>query len=93
MIVAYVLAQKENPGKPEAPKKYCAQAKSERGLIFHKLSREIVEKSLAVVGKPLAVVDKSLATVGRFLAAIGKLPVAGKLSNKYAINDILVRYI
>jgi hypothetical protein len=51
-----------------------------------KLSRKIGENSQVVVGKFLAV-------VGWFLAVIERRPIAGKPSDKYTIDDIVVRYM
>jgi predicted histone-like DNA-binding protein len=48
MAVTYVLTQKGNPGNPEAPKKFYAQAKSREELTFRKLSKEIAEGSTTV---------------------------------------------
>lgn len=48
MAVNYVLTQKGNPGNPEAPKKFYAQAKSKGELTLRKLSKEIAEGSTTV---------------------------------------------
>jgi predicted histone-like DNA-binding protein len=48
MAVNYVLVERGNPGKPEAPKKFYAQAKSIGALTLRKLSREIAEGSTTV---------------------------------------------
>ncbi|MDR1197786.1 MAG: HU family DNA-binding protein [Prevotellaceae bacterium] len=48
MSVSYVLTQKGNPGNPEAPKKFYAQAKASGELTFRKLSREIAEGGTTV---------------------------------------------
>jgi predicted histone-like DNA-binding protein len=48
MAVTYVLTQKGNPGDPEAPKKFYAQAKARGELTFRKLSKEIAEGSTTV---------------------------------------------
>ncbi|MFT3740051.1 MAG: HU family DNA-binding protein [Breznakibacter sp.] len=48
MAVTYVLTQRGNPGAPEAPKKFYAQAKSRDELTFRKLSKEIAEGSTTV---------------------------------------------
>ncbi|MDR2824916.1 MAG: hypothetical protein LBB41_06940 [Prevotellaceae bacterium] len=41
MAVTYVLTQKVNPGNPDAPKKFYAQAKSREDFTLRKLSKEI----------------------------------------------------
>ena len=48
MAVTYVLTQKGNPGNPEAPKKFYAQAKASGELTLKKLSKEIAEGSTTV---------------------------------------------
>jgi predicted histone-like DNA-binding protein len=48
MAVTYVLTKKGNPGNPEAPKKWYAQAKASGDLTLKKLSREISEGSTTV---------------------------------------------
>lgn len=48
MAIKYVLTQKGNPGNPEAPKKFYAQAKSTGEVTLKKLSKEIVENSSTV---------------------------------------------
>ena len=48
MAVSYVLTQKGNPGNPNAPKKFYAQAKASGELTLRKLSKEIAEGSTTV---------------------------------------------
>jgi predicted histone-like DNA-binding protein len=48
MAVSYVITPKGNPGNPEAPKKFYAQAKSCGELTLRKLSKEIAEGSTTV---------------------------------------------
>ena len=48
MAVSYITVPKGNPAKPEAPKKYYAQAKARSELTFRKLSKEIAEGSTTV---------------------------------------------
>ncbi|MDR1381624.1 MAG: HU family DNA-binding protein [Tannerella sp.] len=48
MSVKYVIVQHGNPGNPEAPKKYYAQAKAGGEFTLRKLSREIAESSTTV---------------------------------------------
>ncbi len=48
MAVSYVLTQKGNPGNPDAPKKFYAQAKASGELTLRKLSKEIAEGSTTV---------------------------------------------
>jgi predicted histone-like DNA-binding protein len=48
MAVKYVLVERGNPAKPEAPKKFYAQAKSSGDLTLKKLSKEISENSTTV---------------------------------------------
>ena len=48
MAVNYTLVAKGNPGNPEAPKKFYAQAKSSGEVTFRKLSKEISEGSTTV---------------------------------------------
>jgi len=68
MSVPYVLTQKGNPGKPEAPKKYYAQAKGRSELTFRKLSKEIAEGSTTVSDTDvLAVLNDLLKVLRRHL--------------------------
>lgn len=48
MSVKYVLALKGNPGKPEAPKKFYAQAKGTGDVTLKQIGREIAENSSTV---------------------------------------------
>ncbi len=48
MSVKYVLALKGNPGKPEAPKKFYAQAKGTGHVTLKQIGREIAENSSTV---------------------------------------------
>jgi predicted histone-like DNA-binding protein len=48
MAVNYVLVERGNPAKPEAPKKFYAQAKSSGEFTFRKLSKEIAQGSTTV---------------------------------------------
>ena len=48
MAIKYVLTQRGNPGNPEAPKKFYAQAKSTGDITLKKLSKEIAENSSSV---------------------------------------------
>jgi predicted histone-like DNA-binding protein len=48
MSVKYITVPHGNPGNPEAPKKYYAQAKGSGELTLRKLSREIAEGSTTV---------------------------------------------
>jgi predicted histone-like DNA-binding protein len=48
MAINYVIVSRGNPGNPEAPKKFYAQAKSSGELTFRKLSKEISEGSTTV---------------------------------------------
>jgi hypothetical protein len=48
MAVNYVLVRCGNPGKPEAPKKFYARAKSSGALTLRNLSREIAEGSTRI---------------------------------------------
>ncbi len=48
MAIKYVLTQRGNPGNPEAPKKFYAQAKSTGDVTRKKLSKEIAENSSTV---------------------------------------------
>ncbi|MDR2979843.1 MAG: HU family DNA-binding protein [Bacteroidales bacterium] len=48
MAVTYILTQKGNPGNPDAPKKFYAQAKASGELTLKKLSKEISEGSTTV---------------------------------------------
>jgi hypothetical protein len=48
MIVSSVLTPKGNPGNPEAPRKFFAQAKSNGELTLRKLSKKIAESSITV---------------------------------------------
>lgn len=48
MPVQYTLTQKGNPSKPEAPKKFYANAKSSGEVSFKSLSKEIAGSSTTV---------------------------------------------
>jgi predicted histone-like DNA-binding protein len=48
MAVNYVVVERGNPGNPQAPKKFYAQAKSRGELTLRKLSKEISEASTTV---------------------------------------------
>ena len=48
MSVSYVLVERGNPGKPEVPRKFYAQAKSSGELTFRNLSKEIASGSTTV---------------------------------------------
>jgi hypothetical protein len=48
MSVNYTLTSKGNPGNPDAPKKFFAQAKSSSEPTLRKLSKEIAEGSTTV---------------------------------------------
>jgi hypothetical protein len=48
MAVTYVLVERGNPGNPDAPKKFYAQAKSREDFTFRKLAKEIAEGSTTV---------------------------------------------
>ena len=48
MAVNYKLSEKGNPGKPDAPKKFYAQAVSSGEITLKKLSKEISEGSTTV---------------------------------------------
>jgi predicted histone-like DNA-binding protein len=69
MAVTYVLTQKGNPGNPEAPKKFYAQAKANKELTFRKLSKEIAEGSSTVSDSDvLAVLNDLTKILKRHLA-------------------------
>ncbi|MDR0348634.1 MAG: HU family DNA-binding protein [Tannerella sp.] len=65
MAVTYVLTQKGNPGKPDAPKKFYAQAKSREEFTFRKLSKEIAEGSTTVSDSDVLAVLNDLTKVLR----------------------------
>ena len=65
MAVSYVLTQKGNPGNPDAPKKFYAQAKSSGELTFRKLSKEIAEGSTTVSDTDVLAVLNDLTKVLR----------------------------
>ena len=65
MAVTYILSQKGNPGNPEAPKKFYAQAKASGELTFRKLSREIAEGSTTVSDTDVLAVLNDLTKVLR----------------------------
>ncbi|MDR1983901.1 MAG: HU family DNA-binding protein [Prevotellaceae bacterium] len=48
MAVKYIVVPHGNPGNPEAPKKFYAQAKGSGELTLRKLSKEIAEGSTTV---------------------------------------------
>jgi hypothetical protein len=60
--------------------------------VIDKYSASVGKRPVAI-GESPAVAGKRSAVVGKFPAVIGKLPVAEQQSDKYTINDILVRYI
>jgi hypothetical protein len=76
MAVNYVLVGRRNPGKPEAPKKFYAQAKSSGALIFRKLSREIAEGSTTVNDTDVLAVLNELTKVLKRLRITAKLSVS-----------------
>lgn len=63
MAITYVLTQKGNPGNPEAPKKFHAQAKSRNELTFRQLSKEIAEGSTTVSDSDVLAVLNDLTKV------------------------------
>ncbi|MDR0982625.1 MAG: HU family DNA-binding protein [Culturomica sp.] len=65
MSVTYVLTPKGNPGKPEAPKKFYAQAKAREELTFRNLSKEIAEGSTTVSDSDVMAVLNDLTKVLR----------------------------
>jgi predicted histone-like DNA-binding protein len=65
MAVTYVLTQKGNPGDPDAPKKFYAQAKARGELTFRKLSKEIAEGSTTVSDTDVLAVLNDLTKVLR----------------------------
>jgi hypothetical protein len=65
MAVSYVLTPKGNPGNPEAPKKFYAQAKSSGELTMRKLSKEIAEGSTTVSNTDVLAVLNDLTKVLR----------------------------
>jgi predicted histone-like DNA-binding protein len=65
MAVSYVLTSKGNPGNPEAPKKFYAQAKSSGELTLRKLSKEITESSTTVSDTDVLAVLNDLTKVLR----------------------------
>lgn len=70
MAVNYVLVERGNPGKPEAPKKWYAQAKSTGELTLRKLSKEIAEGSTTVSDTDvLAVLNDLIKVLRRHLDA------------------------
>lgn len=65
MAVSYVLVEKGNPGNPDAPKKFYAQAKSRGELTFKKLGKEIAEGSTTVSDSDVMAVLNDLTKVLR----------------------------
>ena len=63
MAVTYVLTQKGNPGNPDAPKKFYAQAKGREEFTFRKLSKEIAEGSTTVSDSDVLAVLNDLTKV------------------------------
>jgi hypothetical protein len=53
----------------------------------------VIGRCSIAIGEFLAVIGRCLIAVGMFSVAIGRRPIAGKQSDKYTPNDILVRYI
>ena len=51
MAVNYILTQKGNPGNPEAPKKFYAQANFESPPVILKSRRAFEEKAAGVLEK------------------------------------------
>jgi predicted histone-like DNA-binding protein len=69
MSVKYVLTAKGNPGKPEEPQKYYAQAKADGEVTFKKLGKEIAEGSTTVSDSDvLAVLNDLTKCLNRHLA-------------------------
>jgi predicted histone-like DNA-binding protein len=67
MAVTYILTpkQKGNPGNPDAPKKFYAQAKASGELTLRKLSKEIAEGSTTVSDTDVVAVLNDLTKVLR----------------------------
>jgi predicted histone-like DNA-binding protein len=69
MSVTYVLTPKGNPGNPDAPKKFYAQAKASKTLTFRNLSKEIAEGSTTVSDTDvLAVLNDLIKVLRRHLS-------------------------
>lgn len=69
MAITYVLTQKGNPGNPDAPKKFYAQAKGRNELSFRQLSKEIAEGSTTVSDSDvLAVLNDLIKVLKRHLS-------------------------
>jgi len=65
MAVTYVLTQKGNPGNPDAPKKFYAQAKASGELTLRKLSKEIAESGTTVSDSDVLAVLNDLTKILR----------------------------
>jgi predicted histone-like DNA-binding protein len=65
MAINYVVIPKGNPGNPDAPKKFHAQAKSTGGLTLRKLGREIAEGNTTVSDTDVLAVLNDLTKVLR----------------------------
>ncbi len=57
MPVKYTLSEKGNPGKPEAPKKWYASAKSAGEVTLKAISKEIAQRSTVNAADTLAVLE------------------------------------
>lgn len=68
MAVKYVLVERGNPGNPEAPKKWYAQARSAGDITLKALSKEIAQRSTVSSADTLAVLDSLTAVLCERLA-------------------------
>jgi len=103
MAVPYVIVPKGNPGNPDAPKKFYAQAKSAGEVSLKKLSKEICEgnstvsdtDTMAVLNELTKVLRRNLSQ-GRIvrLGDFGCLQIAvssGGAETEERFNQSLIR--
>jgi predicted histone-like DNA-binding protein len=73
MAVKYTIVQHGNPGNPDAPKKYYAQAKAGGELTFKSLSREISDGSTTVSDTDVLAVLNDLSKILKRHLANGEI--------------------
>jgi hypothetical protein len=73
MTVSYTFTPKENPGNPEALRKFYAQAKSNGELTLRKLSKDISEGSTTVSNIDVLAVYNNLTKMLRRYLSNGEI--------------------
>jgi predicted histone-like DNA-binding protein len=88
MAVNYAVKPKSNPGDPEAPQKYYAQARSSGGLTLKQLSKEIAEGSTTVSDTDVLAVLNDLTKVVKRHLENGKIVRLGDFGTfQIAVNS------